>query len=104
MLYGKRKVYGETNPFEPTDIQMGIYDEKLTKVIEEEDRIVVKGEYFTPYSRVLINDEIIDTVYVSPNEVSIEKHELHQGDLISVGQVDGNYVLSKTNEYIYGSN
>ncbi len=104
MLYGKREIYGEVNPFEPTDIKMGIYDEKLTKVIEEEDRIVVKGEYFTPYSRVLINDEIIDTVYVSPNEVSIEKHELHQGDLISVGQVDGNYVLSKTNEYIYGSN
>ncbi|WP_404988846.1 LTA synthase family protein [Clostridium culturomicium] len=104
MLYGKREIYGEVNPFEPTDIKMGIYDEKLTKVIEEEDRIVVKGEYFTPYSRVLINDEIIDTIYVSPNEVSIEKHELHQGDLISVGQVDGNYVLSKTNEYIYGSN
>ncbi|MEG2936629.1 MAG: LTA synthase family protein, partial [Clostridium sp.] len=104
MLYGKREIYGEVNPFEPTDIQMGIYDEKLKDIIEEEDRIIVKGEYFTPYSRVLINDEIIDTVYISPTEVFIEKHELHQGDLISVGQVDGNYVLSKTNEYIYGSN
>lgn len=104
MLYGKREIYGEVNPFEPTDIQMGIYDEKLTDIIEEEDRIIVKGEHFTPYSCVLINDEIIDTVYISPTEVSIEKEELHQGDLISVGQVDGNYVLSKTNEYIYGSN
>lgn len=103
MLYGKREIYGETNPFEPTDLQMGIYDEKLTDIVEEEDRILIKGEYFTEYSSVIINDDLIDTTYISPNEVSIEKQELKDGDIITVGQVDGNYVLSTTNEYIYES-
>lgn len=102
MLYGKRKVYGETNPFEPTDIQMGIYDEKLTEIIEEEDRIVITGDYFTKHSKVIINGNIVKTTYISPNEVSIKKQELKSGDVITVGQVDGSYILSETNEYIYG--
>ncbi|MEG2936732.1 MAG: sulfatase-like hydrolase/transferase, partial [Clostridium sp.] len=99
MLYGKRKVYGETNPFEPTDIQMGIYDEKLTEVLEEEDRILIKGEFFTKHSKVILNGDIIKTTYISPNEVSIKKQELKSGDVITVGQVDGTYILSETNEY-----
>ena len=101
MLYGKRKVYGETNPFEPTDIQMGIYDEKLTDIIEEEDRILIKGDYFTKYSKVIINGNTVKTTYISPNELSIKKQELESGDVFTVGQLDGTYILSETNEYIY---
>ena len=101
MLYGKRKVYDETNPFEPTDIQMGIYDEKLTDIIEEEDRILIKGDYFTKYSKVIINGNTVKTTYISPNELSIKKQELESGDVFTVGQLDGTYILSETNEYIY---
>lgn len=101
MLYGKRKVYGETNPFEPTDIEMGIYDEKLTDIIEDEDRILIKGDYFTKYSKVIINGDVVKTTYMSPNELSIKKQELKSGDVITVGQLDGTYILSETNEYIY---
>lgn len=103
MLYGNKEIYGEVNPYEPTDIKMGIFDAKLVEVIEEENRILISGEYFTEYSRVIINDEIIDTTFISDKLISIEKQELNLGDIITVGQVDGNYVLSSTNEYIYGS-
>ena len=101
MLYGKKEIYGEVNPYKPTDIKMGFFDAKLNKIIEEEDRILVEGEYFTEYSRVIINDDIIDTTYISDKLISIEKTELHEGDVITVGQVDGDFVLSATNEYIY---
>lgn len=103
MLYGNREIYGGVNPYEPTDIKMGIFDAKLVEVIEEEDRILISGEYFTEYSRVIINEEIIDTTFISDKLISIEKQELNLGDIITVGQVDGSYVLSSTNEYIYGS-
>lgn len=101
MLYGKREIYGEENPYEPTDMKMGIFDAQLFDVIEEEDRILLTGEYFTEYSEVIINGELVDTTYISDKELSIKKQELKEGDVISVGQVDGTYVLSSTNEYIY---
>lgn len=104
MLYGKKEIYGEVNPFNPTNLKMGFFDAKLNKIIEEEDRILVEGEYFTEYSRVIINDDIIDTTYISDKLISIEKTELYEGDVITVGQVDGDYVLSATNEYIYKGN
>ncbi len=102
MLYGNKEIYGEVNPYEPTDIRMGIFDATLSNVVEDDNCILVSGEYFTEYSRVIINGEIIDTTYISDKLISIEKQELNIGDIITVGQVDGDYVLSSTNEYIYG--
>ena len=32
MLYGKRYIYGETNPFKKTDLKMGVKDIKVTNV------------------------------------------------------------------------
>ena len=34
MLYGKRYIYGETNPFKKTDLKMGVKDIKVTDVVK----------------------------------------------------------------------
>lgn len=64
MLYGQNFIYGGESPFEPTDLKMGIREIRVNKIFNFGESTYVVGENFTPYSKVAVNGDFVDTVFV----------------------------------------
>lgn len=125
ILYGDMIVYDGKNPYKATDMQLGIkpitidtvyLDQYLDDVedtdvddddlqIEEEeetedepeDVYVVKGQNFTAYSKVYVNEEKVKTEFVDSSTLYISDCELKSGDTIAVWQS----ALSCTEDYLF---
>lgn len=67
MLYGENYIFGGTNPFQATDMKMGVRQIKVSKIFNFGESTYVIGENFTPYSRVAVKGDFEDTVFVSPS-------------------------------------
>ncbi len=78
MLYGQMEVYGGENPFEPMELQMGV-DEivienvylKRTKLTKEEPILYISGKNFTEWSRVAINGEVMETIFLNTELLAV---------------------------------
>lgn len=71
MLYGKQYVYGGVVPYKPTDMKMGILDIKITDAFELGGHKYIKGENFTPYSKVTIDGEILHTTFLDSSTLRV---------------------------------
>ena len=67
MLYGKRYIYGGTNPFTPTKLKMGVNDITIDDVVKIGDRYYIKGKNFTQYSKITLNGKELNTIYLGEN-------------------------------------
>lgn len=102
MLYGKRYIYDEVNPFEPTNLKMGVKDIIVTDAYEEDGNIYIKGQNFTNSSKVNINNSDLTTVYIDPNTLMVEGETLEDQDKIRVKQVTvTDHTLSKSEVFEY---
>lgn len=101
LLYGKQYAFGESNPFEATDLQMGIRDIAVTRVeYTTQKRAYVFGRNFTQYSRVLVNDKEQKTQFLNDRALILREIELKAGDEVKVQQIDSHgTVLRETNTY-----
>ena len=73
ILYGNRDVYGGENPYQSTDLKMGIDDIIIDHVVYNDSNVLVYGENFTPYSRVCFDGKAVETTFVWP-ELIIAKN------------------------------
>lgn len=72
MLYGDQEVFEGVNPYEPTELQMGI-DEiriqevymKTSLVTEDEPLMYVRGQNFTEWSKIAINGDTVETIFLN---------------------------------------
>lgn len=78
MLYGEMEVYEGKNPFEPTNLQMGIEEIRIenvylkqTKLTKEEPILYISGENFTEWSRVVINGEVMETIFLNTELLAV---------------------------------
>lgn len=102
MLYGKRYVYQEQNPYVATELKMGIEDITIRSVEQLGDMVQVKGNNFTSYSYVYVNDHLADTTYVDEHTLEVKGISLENGAKISVRQRGKRqHVISATPDYIY---
>ena len=107
MLYGKRYVYGEDGetPYERVQLQMGVLPVTLERIEKSgEDTWYFYGENFTASSRVEVNEEIQDTVYVSPSILMVHSLTLEDGDQITIAQQSNSStkkVLTRTEPMMY---
>ena len=107
MLYGKRYVYGEDGetPYERVKLQMGALPVTLERIEKSgEDTWYFYGENFTASSRVEVNEEIQDTVYVSPSILMVHSLTLEDGDQITIAQQSNSStkkVLTRTEPMMY---
>lgn len=102
MLYGERYIYGGENPFIATDLQMGIDKIEITDLITEDNSLIIKGNNFTEFSIVTINNEKFDTVFIDENTLKVEDATLNVNDAIAVRQcTSGGGNLSNTEPIIY---
>ena len=113
---GEKYIYGGTNPYIATDMKMGVYDVVINDVFvqtaegidTDEDLcepVIIKGENFTEFSVVYVNDVKIDkgkTKYLDKNTIQVNCDTLNYGDIFKIAQAgDDNIVLSYTEEYVY---
>ena len=111
MLYGEMEIYGGKTPYEPTELQMGLEEICIEDVYLKEspvpgDRTVLYlyGQHFTEWSKVAINGETMDTLYL--NEELLVALEFPKNDdgvyRITVRQQgEDELVLSETKVFEY---
>jgi hypothetical protein len=98
MLYGKRYVYDGKMPFAPTEMKMGYRPIRINEIVNVAGQYYISGEGFTPYSKVSLNGEILDTVFMGPTVLKLnEQVDPSEVSLLKVSQVEKyNAVLSTT--------
>lgn len=107
MLYGEKYAWNgsENYPNKTTDLKMGVKDISISNVFVNDDgTVTVQGENFTEYSRIFVNDELIDTVVIDSNTLTTEDETLiSAGDLLAVVQVSNSGTsLSSSKCYLIG--
>ena len=95
MLYGDQSVYEGEFPYEPTDLQMGLREIKITGARCGEKLLSVYGENFTKSSSVCLNGTSCYTEFVSPTEL-LAVAGAREGDQITVQQVSEGVSVSQT--------
>ena len=99
MLYGKKYIYGEKDPFKPTDMQMGVKKIKIDEIVQIGDRYYIKGQNFTEYSRISLDGEVLKTVYLGPTILALnEEVDPEQVKNMKVSQVEKNKEVLSTTE------
>ncbi|MBR5230005.1 MAG: LTA synthase family protein [Firmicutes bacterium] len=89
MLYGKYHIYGGENPFEPSDMKMGVNDIVIEEVVEIAGRYYIKGVNFTPYSKISLNGKTLDTIYLGENVIGLlEDVDPEEAPNMKVSQID----------------
>ncbi|MBE6955537.1 MAG: LTA synthase family protein [Ruminococcaceae bacterium] len=101
MLYGERVVYDGENPYEATEITLGLHPISIRSIGMLGKTMYVFGENFTPYSVVCINGRQRETVFMSPYSLCVTEVDFTEAHSITVEQVsEDQEVLSETERYI----
>lgn len=99
MLYGNKYIYGGVSPFKPTQLQMGVRPIIIRNVVEIMGKFYLKGENFTEYSKVSLDGNILETIYLSPSVLGLlEQVNPEDVSKMKVSQVEKNKeeILSTT--------
>lgn len=104
-LYGKNLANNGRNPYKPTNLRFGLRDvfvSSINPMHNDVGTIYIYGDNFTPYSKVYLNDEKQETIYIDKNTLIIKYPELKTGDKLIVQQQNSDtHVLSKTKPFYY---
>lgn len=108
MLYGDRTVYGDAEPYQPTDMQMGIDPISINRIRafegslqsdsdDEVYTVFLYGSGFTEYSYVLVNEEPVSTMFVNDSILSAVMPLPEINTMITVAQIGPDeHILSET--------
>ena len=107
ILYGERYVYGETNPYSPTVLAMGVNPIRVDgiKVFDVVDSYYVYGQNFTQSCVFMVNGEKQETTYISSGRLMVTGEAPKKGDWVSVAVMNGTTpgeVLGTSNTFVYG--
>ena len=89
MLYGQDYIYGGKNPFKKAGMKMGVKTVKIDKVVNIGGKYYIKGENFTEYSKVTLDGETLNTIYLAPNLLGLlEDVNPEDAKKMKVSQID----------------
>ena len=111
MLYGEMEVYQGVNPYERTEMKMGLEEIRILEAYfkasmleEEEPLLYIRGQNFTEWSKVVVNGEPVETIFLTDALLAARNlpEPEDEGYRITVRQ-QGNdeIVLSETEETVY---
>ena len=90
---------GGKNPFEPTDLKMGIRDIKIESIVKIGEKYYIKGQNFTEYSKISLDGEVLKTVYLGPTILALnEEVDPSRVSDMKVSQVEKNKEILSTTE------
>lgn len=100
LLYGKRYAYHGVDMYPASDLVMGILPVKINRIYDYDDRLHIYGENFTPWSKVYVNGEKVNTTYESGQVLSINADGVTDGSTIVVNQLgSNNTIFRSSNEF-----
>jgi len=90
LLYGEQNAYGEAGPYAPTDLQLGVDPIVIRSARVEYGRLLVKGDNFTEFSRILSGDAVLPTVFIDKETLAAVPTEESEPlvDQICVAQIN----------------
>lgn len=103
LLYGSRYCYDGIEKYPASNLEMGVADIVVTDVANSfNDRMVVKGENFTPWSKVYVNGEKVTTYYINGTQLWISSDAIKEGDSVVVNQMGSkSTIFRSSNSYSY---
>ena len=97
MLYGDRQAFEGEFPYQRTDMRMGSRDIVVSDASREYRRLLVTGQNFTEFSRIVVDDQPLDTVYVDSRHIVARVDDSMEFNAFNVAQIDRDGVeLSRT--------
>jgi hypothetical protein len=100
MLYGDRQAFEGEFPYQRTDMRMGSRDVTVTGAAREYHRLLVTGENFTEFSKIVAGDQALDTLYIDPQHIAARVEDGGAFDSFCVAQVGKDGVeLGRTAEF-----
>ena len=105
MLYGDLDCYGGENPYEPTELVLGVSPMEMESVTETASddgnpTLRVEGRNFTSFSRIFVNEDELETVFLDSSTLLAQSPGIQDGDVITVRQVGKDHsVVGSTEEY-----
>ncbi|MFV0516718.1 MAG: LTA synthase family protein [Aminipila sp.] len=99
MLYGKKYVFNGTNPYEPKKLQMGVKPIKVTEVVKVGNKLYIKGENFTEFSKISLDGKILKTIFLGSSILGLQEEvALDSASRMKVSQVEKNKEILSTTE------
>ena len=101
MLYGDRIIYGGNAHSYENRLEMGLDPIRVTGARGSYGNLFVEGENFTYASKIYVDDDPRETVFVTPSLLISPGFLPEDGAILSVAQVSAeNVVLSRTEERV----
>ena len=105
ILYGKQYAYQEENPFEKTQIQLGVKEVTVDSIEKvSTGNYYISGSNFTPSSYLEVNGELLEVTYIHPGLLLLVDTELENGNKVNVAMRSNSStrkILSRTNTIYY---
>ena len=99
ILYGEQYIYGGKTPFKTTDMRMGIHPIKIEDIVKIGEDYYIKGQNFTEYSKISLDGEVLDTIYLGPTILGLrEKVNPSDVERMKISQVEKNKEVLSTTE------
>lgn len=89
LLYGEKGAYGEKGPYQPTALQLGAGDVTIESAEIEYGRMLVTGDGFTEFSKVIWNDTVVDTLFIDRQHVIVAVNDNTTFDRFCIAQING---------------
>lgn len=107
ILYGKRYVYGGTNPFSKSAMSMGIEPVEVDSIqkVSPDGIYYIFGKNFTQSCRFEVNGELAETTYIDGNTLLAQGIQLEKGDWVNVAVQSNSSsagIFSTSNTLVYG--
>ncbi len=91
MIYGEHYIYGGRNPFQASDMKLGVKDIVIDEVAKVGSKYYIKGKNFTEMSRITLDGEPLETVYLSSSLLGLlEDVKVEDASEMKVSQIDRN--------------
>ena len=102
MIYGKKYVYNQENPFSKMDMIYDVEDITFDSLYIQDGNLYVNGSNFTDYTTVYINGEFINTEVLSKELLCVKDVNISDSDEIYLEQFgkNGKSHLWKTETFL----
>ncbi len=108
MLYGKKYVYGTTNPFSKTVLALGVKPVRVDRIqkMSSDGTYYIYGQNFTQSCQFQVNNELSETTFLNSGLLLVRDVSLEKGDWVNVAvrsNSKAHQILSTTNTLVYGA-
>ena len=101
LVYGDNYLYDGDSPYEATDMRLGIHNIVINSANYRYGRLMVKGNGFNEFSKVVIDGEIKATAYIDTHTLAVVMDEFpEEAASVAVAQISNEGIeLSRTDEF-----